>query len=72
MKSNGTEYEGSEAQGPSVRNQEPGAQEARDRGQRLEEPKKQMPGEQGAWGLGTRALRTRALGCVYYLICWIG
>ena len=72
MKSNGTEHEGSEAQGPSVRNQELGAQKARDRGQRLREPKGQVAGDQGAWGLGARALRTRALGCVYYLICWIG
>ena len=71
MKSNSTENEGSEAQGPSVRNQEPGAQEARDRGQRLREPKEQVAGDQGAWGLGARALRTKALGCLYYLIHWI-
>jgi hypothetical protein len=48
-------------EGPSVRNQEPGAQEARDKGQRFKEPKEQVAEEQGAWGPGTRALRTRAL-----------
>ena len=42
-----------------------------DRGQRLREPKGQVAGDQGAWGLGARALRTRALGCVYYLIYWL-
>ena len=62
MKSNGTEHEGSEAQGPSVRNQEPGAQEARDRGQRLKEPKEQVSGDKGAWGLGALTLRTGSWG----------
>jgi hypothetical protein len=50
-----------DVEGPSVRNQEPGAQEARDKGQRFKEPKEQVAEEQGAWGPDTRALRTRAL-----------
>ena len=66
MKSNGTEHEGSEAQGPSVRNQELGAQKARDRGQRLRD-KGQVAGDQGAWGLGSPGTEDKGPGvCVLF------